>query len=64
MLLPYIIPDVVRALAWRVLLDPLFGALNFILVGLLHVPRLGRLRADLLEGVRLASGLLRRRCRP
>ena len=34
-LLPYIIPDVVRALAWRVLLDPLFGALNFMLVGLL-----------------------------
>ena len=30
-LLPYIIPEVVRALAWRVLLDPLFGAMNFIL---------------------------------
>ena len=29
-LLPYIIPEVVRGLAWRVLLDPLFGALNYI----------------------------------
>jgi multiple sugar transport system permease protein len=36
-LLPYIIPDVVRALAWRVLLDPLFGALNYILVNVLGV---------------------------
>ncbi|MCC6178550.1 MAG: ABC transporter permease subunit [Chloroflexi bacterium] len=36
-LLPYIIPEVVRALAWRVLLDPLFGALNYILVNVLHV---------------------------
>jgi ABC-type sugar transport system permease subunit len=36
-LMPYIIPDVVRALAWRILLDPLFGALNFILVNVLHV---------------------------
>ncbi|MCC7371852.1 MAG: ABC transporter permease subunit [Chloroflexi bacterium] len=36
-LLPYIIPEVVRALAWRVLLDPLFGALNFILVNVLGV---------------------------
>jgi multiple sugar transport system permease protein len=36
-LLPYIIPDVVRALAWRVILDPLFGAGNFILVNVLHV---------------------------
>jgi multiple sugar transport system permease protein len=36
-LLPYIIPEVVRALAWRILLDPLFGALNFVLVNVLHV---------------------------
>jgi multiple sugar transport system permease protein len=36
-LMPYIIPEVVRALAWRILLDPLFGALNFILVNVLHV---------------------------
>ncbi len=36
-LLPYIIPEVVRALAWRILLDPLFGGLNYILVNLLHV---------------------------
>ena len=36
-LLPYIIPEVVRALAWRVLLDPLFGALNFILVNVLGI---------------------------
>ena len=36
-LLPYIIPEVVRGLAWRVLLDPLFGALNFILVNVLGV---------------------------
>ena len=31
-LLPFIVPEVVRALAWRVLLDPIFGALNYILV--------------------------------
>src|SRR5437588_4279471 len=36
-LLPYIIPEIVRALAWRILLDPLFGALNYILVNVLHV---------------------------
>lgn len=36
-LLPYIIPEVVRALAWRVLLDPLFGALNYILVNVLGI---------------------------
>jgi multiple sugar transport system permease protein len=36
-LLPYIIPDVVRALAWCILLDPLFGGLNYILVNVLHV---------------------------
>jgi multiple sugar transport system permease protein len=36
-LLPYIIPEVVRALAWRVLLDPLFGALNYILVNALGI---------------------------
>jgi multiple sugar transport system permease protein len=34
-LLPYIIPDTVKALAWRVLLDPLFGAANYILVDVL-----------------------------
>jgi multiple sugar transport system permease protein len=36
-LLPYIIPEVVRALAWRVLMDPLFGALNYLLVDTLHI---------------------------
>src|SRR6266568_2395039 len=36
-LLPYIIPEIVRALAWRILLDPLFGALNYVLVNVLHV---------------------------
>ncbi len=36
-LMPYIIPEIVRALAWRILLDPLFGALNYILVNVLHV---------------------------
>ncbi len=36
-LLPYIIPEVVRAMAWRILLDPLFGGLNYILVTVLHV---------------------------
>jgi ABC-type glycerol-3-phosphate transport system permease component len=36
-LLPYIIPEIVRALAWRILLDPIFGALNYILVDVLHV---------------------------
>jgi multiple sugar transport system permease protein len=36
-LLPYIIPEIVRALVWRILLDPLFGALNYILVNVFHV---------------------------
>jgi multiple sugar transport system permease protein len=36
-LLPYIVPEIVRALAWRILLDPLFGGLNFLLVNVLHV---------------------------
>lgn len=36
-LLPYIIPEIVRALVWRILLDPLFGALNYLLVNVLHV---------------------------
>jgi len=36
-LLPYIIPDVVRAMSWRILLDPLFGGLNYILVNVLHI---------------------------
>jgi multiple sugar transport system permease protein len=36
-LLPYIIPEVVKALAWRVLVDPLFGAMNYILFNTLHL---------------------------
>jgi ABC-type glycerol-3-phosphate transport system permease component len=36
-LLPYIVPEIVRALAWRILLDPLFGALNYLLVNVLHL---------------------------
>src|SRR5438270_4756448 len=36
-MLPYIVPEVVRALAWRILLDPLFGAFNYVLVNVLHV---------------------------
>ena len=36
-LLPYIVPEIVRALAWRILLDPLFGGINYILVNVLHV---------------------------
>src|SRR5215207_8990928 len=36
-LMPYIVPEVVRAMAWRILLDPLFGALNYILVNVLHL---------------------------
>jgi multiple sugar transport system permease protein len=36
-LLPYIIPEVVRALAWRVLLDPLFGAFNYVLINVFHI---------------------------
>jgi multiple sugar transport system permease protein len=36
-LLPYIIPEVVKALAWRILLDPLFGALNYMLINVFHV---------------------------
>jgi multiple sugar transport system permease protein len=37
LLVPYVIPEVVRALAWRLLLDPMFGAGNFILVNVLHL---------------------------
>jgi multiple sugar transport system permease protein len=37
LLLPYIIPEAVRALAWRILLDPLFGGANYILVNMLHL---------------------------
>ncbi|MEZ4861060.1 MAG: ABC transporter permease subunit [Caldilineaceae bacterium] len=39
-LLPWIIPSVVQALAWRSILDPLFGGLNPILMGLgvIHEP--------------------------
>ena len=40
-LLPFIVPEVVRALAWRILLDPIFGALNYILVHVLHVMPVG-----------------------
>jgi len=36
-LLPYIIPEVVRALAWRIVLDPLFGAFNYLLVNVFHL---------------------------
>jgi multiple sugar transport system permease protein len=32
LLVPYVVPEVVRALAWRMILDPLFGGLNYILV--------------------------------
>lgn len=34
MLLPWIVPEVVTALAWRSILDPIFGGLNPILQGL------------------------------
>jgi multiple sugar transport system permease protein len=34
MLLPWIVPEVVTALAWRSILDPIFGGLNPILLGL------------------------------
>jgi multiple sugar transport system permease protein len=39
--LPYIVPEIVRALAWRILLDPLFGGLNYILVNVLHLMEKG-----------------------
>jgi multiple sugar transport system permease protein len=32
LLVPYVVPEVVRALAWRMILDPLYGGLNHILV--------------------------------
>jgi multiple sugar transport system permease protein len=35
LLVPYVVPEVVRALAWRMILDPLFGGLNYILVNVL-----------------------------
>ncbi|MFN8633236.1 MAG: ABC transporter permease subunit [Chloroflexota bacterium] len=41
LLLPFIIPDVVRALAWRLILDPIFGGLNHILVHELGVIQKG-----------------------
>ncbi len=31
-LLPWIMPDVVRAITWKQLLDPLFGAINYVLL--------------------------------
>jgi multiple sugar transport system permease protein len=34
MLLPWIVPEVVTALAWKSILDPIFGGLNPILLGL------------------------------
>ena len=34
MLLPWIVPEIVTALAWRSIYDPLFGGLNPILLGL------------------------------
>jgi len=36
-LVPYIIPDVVRAIAWKILLNPLFGAGNFLLKDVFHI---------------------------
>jgi len=36
-LVPYVIHEVVRALAWRILLDPLFGAANYVLFDGLHL---------------------------
>jgi len=42
LLVPYVIPEVVRALAWRLLLDPLFGAGNYILVHVLHLLSAGQ----------------------
>lgn len=33
-LLPWIMPDVVRAITWKSLLDPLYGGLNHLLLGL------------------------------
>jgi multiple sugar transport system permease protein len=33
-LLPWIMPDVVRAITWKQLLDPLFGAINYVLLNL------------------------------
>ena len=35
LLVPYVVPEVVRALAWRLILDPIFGGLNYILVHVL-----------------------------
>ena len=37
LLVPYVVPEVVRALAWRMILDPLYGGLNYILVDVLGV---------------------------
>ena len=37
LLVPYVVPEVVRALAWRMILDPLFGGLNHILVHVLGI---------------------------
>jgi multiple sugar transport system permease protein len=40
-LVPYVMPEVVRALAWRILLDPLYGAANHVLVDVLHLMQTG-----------------------
>jgi len=39
MLLPWIVPEIVTALAWKSIFDPLFGGLNPILVGLGIIPQ-------------------------
>src|SRR4029078_13548938 len=39
MLLPWIVPEVVTAMAWRSILDPIFGGLNPILLGLALIDR-------------------------
>ena len=36
MLLPWIVPEIVTALAWKSIYDPLFGGLNPILLGHRH----------------------------
>lgn len=41
LLVPYVVPEVVRALAWRMILDPLFGGLNHILVHALGIMEQG-----------------------
>ena len=47
MLLPWIVPEVVTAMAWRSIFDPIFGGLNPILLASFGCPEPRRVRSTL-----------------